>query len=108
LYNTSDHLPVVLTLQTDQRFILGNEQFEVIDTWTLESTLVSNEITLSFTSEIIENLTIVISNFLGQRVSENKLTTNMNQNIDVSAFPSGLYFINAKDTNLPRLQFLKR
>ena len=108
LYNTSDHLPVVLTLQTDQTFVLGNEQFEVRDAWTLESTLVSNEITLSFTSEILKNHTIVITNILGQRVSENKLTTNMNQNIDVSAFPSGLYFVNSKDTNLPTLQFLKR
>ena len=108
LYNTSDHLPVILSLQTDQAFILSNPIPEARIIWSLESTMISNEITLSFTSEIDENHTIVISNTLGQQVVEKVLSSNYTQNIDVSVLAAGIYFINSKDANLPTLQFLKR
>ena len=108
LYNTSDHLPVVLSLNTDQEFILSTPSFETETTWLLESTLISNNITLSFTSEIVENHTLVFLNTMGQKILEKTLESNNVQQIDVSALPAGLYFINSKDTNLPTLQFLKR
>ncbi len=108
LYNTSDHLPVVLTLQTDQTFILGSTSYKAPSTWYLESNLIANQITLSFSSEIRENHTIILSNTFGQQVVAYNLNTNNTQNIDVSALASGIYFINSKDINLPTLQFLKR
>lgn len=109
LYNTSDHLPVVLSLQTDQTFILSNPSNERQTSWFLESTLVSNEVRLSITSEIADNHSIIISNTFGQKVAEKVWDVHTNQQqIDVSMLPTGIYFINSKDTNLPTLQFLKR
>ncbi len=108
LFNMSDHLPVVLTLQTDQVFVLNSPSFELATIWLLESTIVTNEITLLVSSEITTNQTIVITNTLGQHISENNINANETHRIDVSGLPSGMYFIKTKDTSLPTLQFLKR
>ncbi len=108
LYNMSDHLPVVLTLQTDQTFVLANETYTPQISWYLEKTLVTDNITLSVSSEIVNNQNIEISNTLGQTIANRTLSTNSSQTINVSGLPSGIYFINSKDSNLPTLKFIKR
>ncbi len=108
LYNMSDHLPVVLTLQTDQTFVLANETYTPQISWYLEKTLVTDNISLSVSSEIVNNQNIEISNTLGQTIANRTLSTNSSQTINVSGLPSGIYFINSKDSNLPTLKFIKR
>ena len=106
LYNMSDHLPVVMELETDQEIvILDIPQQMVVQPFSLKSTLVSDVLTVYSPQGDTQDDSFVVFNTLGQEILNFK--TNANTTIiDVSQLAKGVYYITNKSSN-QTLKFLK-
>ena len=94
LYSMSDHLPVIMKLETTKEFILNNQDFSSVEDLKIYNTLVSDNLTLVIQNSLQNRASIYIFNMLGQKVKT--ITTNNNNNtiqINTSDLESGLYFL---------------
>jgi len=107
LYNMSDHLPVIMQLQTDQNIILANEDVTYFqNTIRLEKTIISTEVRLEFSQQPILPISVEVYNTIGQKLIETTLTTG-NKSINVSGLSNGIYYIKTSISNSQTLKFLK-
>ena len=106
LYNMSDHLPVVMELETDQEIIfLDRADQTVVQPFSLKSTLVSNVLTL-FTPQVnIQHRLFSIYNTLGQEILSFDTATNTTV-VGVSQIANGIYYITNHYTK-QTLKFVK-
>jgi endonuclease/exonuclease/phosphatase family metal-dependent hydrolase len=105
IFNMSDHLPVVMELETP--YSLNVHEFTNPSFVYFNSSNIENkQIELSI-SENLMNTEYAIFNQLGQKV-ETSWFYQTNQRIDISAFSDGVYYIKTANTvnNLP-LKFIK-
>ena len=95
LYNMSDHLPVVMTLETNKQFeSFGGTDFEASQTaLKLKNTLVAETLTFSVAADVTYPMTVSIYNVLGQEVKIHTLRGEGSLNIDVSALANGVYYV---------------
>ena len=106
LYNMSDHLPVVMELETDQEIIILNTpQHEVMQPFSLKNTLVSDILTIYTPRAKSQNDSFGIFNTLGQEIMQFKTPTNTTV-LNVAEFAEGVYYITNTSTN-QTLKFLK-
>lgn len=106
LYNMSDHLPVVMELETDQEIVLLNvPQNSVPQPFSLKNTLVSDIITIYNPGGNTKDDRFGIFNTLGQELLEFKTSTNTTI-LNVAQFVKGVYYITNKSSN-QTLKFLK-
>ena len=108
LYNMSDHLPVIMKLETNKEFILSSPEFIASGKISIENTFVSNQLIISVSEEYLENITFTIYNSLGQKVLQYDTKNENNIIFNISFLQSGLFYIK---TNLPNgavLKFIKR
>ena len=106
LYNMSDHLPVVMELETDQEIvILDIPQQMVVQPFSLKSTLVSDVLTVYSPQGDTQDDSFVVFNTLGQEILNFKTKANTTI-IDVSQLAKGVYYITNKSSN-QTLKFLK-
>lgn len=106
LYNMSDHLPVVMELETDQEIVLLNvPQNSVPQPFSLKNTLVSDIITIYNPGGNTKDDRFGIFNTLGQELLEFKTSTNTTI-LNVAKFVKGVYYITNKSSN-QTLKFLK-
>lgn len=106
LYNMSDHLPVVMELETDQEIVLLNvPQNSVPQPFSLKNTLVSDIITIYNPGDNTKDDRFGIFNTLGQELLEFKTSTNTTI-LNVAQFVKGVYYITNKSSN-QTLKFLK-
>lgn len=106
LYNMSDHLPVVMELETDQEIVLLNvPQNSVPQPFSLKNTLVSDIITIYNPGDNTKDDRFGIFNTLGQELLEFKTSTNTTI-LNVAKFVKGVYYITNKSSN-QTLKFLK-
>ena len=106
LYNMSDHLPVVMELETDQEIVLLNvPQNSVPQPFSLKNTLVSDIITIYNPGGNTKDDRFGIFNTLGQELLEFKTSTNTTI-LNVEKFVKGVYYITNKSSN-QTLKFLK-
>lgn len=106
LYNMSDHLPVVMELETDQEIVLLNvPQHSAPQPFSLKNTLVSDIITIYNPGGNTKDNRFGIFNTLGQELLEFNTSTNTTI-LNVAQFVKGVYYITNKSSN-QTLKFLK-
>ena len=108
LFNMSDHLPVIMKLETNKEFILSTPGFSINDPITLENTLVTDFLNISISDNYYNTVEISIYNSLGQLVQQNELKNTDTNSIDVSFLQTGLYYIKTTIPNGTVLKFLKK
>lgn len=109
LYNMSDHLPVVMELETNKEFIILNTNEVSLNEQLLqiEHTLVSDKLTLKVHPSVQEFFTLEIYNTLGQKLIQNIKTNSEIIQIDVSHLSQGMYFIKSSLNNNNLIKFIK-
>lgn len=107
LYNMSDHLPIVMEMQTNKEIVLKTEDFAKQSAIILKSTLVKDELNIQVNSNISENISFYIYNLLGQKL----MTVNSNNakeiTIPVSQLSSGIYYLKTSLPTSRTFKFLK-
>ena len=108
LYNMSDHLPVVMQLETNKEIILKQTDFEIASsTITLENTVVKHTLRVNFNNSISEKRTLLIYNVLGQKVYEETVNGTINTlDIQLSHLSNGIYYLHSGFQSNP-LKFIK-
>lgn len=100
LYFFSDHLPVVLEIETPQNTLsISKNQNPVKFT---NTNLISDFLSLHLSKE---NCSFIIYNQLGQKVFEIKNTSKSEIKISTSGFPKGIYYL--KTADYKPLKFVK-
>ena len=94
----SDHLPVIMKLETTKEFVLNNQDFSFVEDLKIYNTLVSDNLTLVIQNSLQNRTSIHIFNMLGQKV-KTIITNNNTIQIDTSALESGLYFLMSDELN---------
>ncbi len=93
LYNMSDHLPIVMNLETNKQIILSNKDFSASPSIKLENTLVKEKLKIHLNSNISEKITFEVYNILGQKLM-NYTSENLEYiSIDVSQLTNGIYYL---------------
>jgi endonuclease/exonuclease/phosphatase family metal-dependent hydrolase len=107
LYNMSDHLPIVMNLETNKQIVLSNNDFSVESIIELENTLVTNKLNIHLNSNLSENVSFVIYNTLGQKLLEYNSENSEYISIDVSQLTNGIYYLKTNLPNSRTFKFLK-
>tara|TARA_R110000787_G_scaffold59922_13_gene135930 strand:- start:32676 stop:33914 length:1239 start_codon:yes stop_codon:yes gene_type:complete len=107
LFSMSDHLPVVMQLETNKEFLLSTPEFSLIEEFTINNTLVNDILKITIQKETAENTSFVIYNTLGQKVKEINSNNETYLQVNVSGFPSGLYYIKSNLTKSTVHKFIK-
>lgn len=106
LYNMSDHLPVVMELETDQEIvILDTPQQPLVQPFSLKNTLVSQQLTVYAPQWDIQSDTFGVFNSLGQEILGFKINAATTL-VNVAQLAKGVYYITNKSSN-QTLKFLK-
>ncbi len=108
LFSMSDHLPIIMQLETNKEFVLSTEDFEVSKIISIEKTLVSNYLNIRVSEAYSDEVSFSIYNSLGQKILQYSSKGNKNNHIDVSFLQSGLFYIKTSVPNSPVYKFLKR
>ncbi len=107
LYSMSDHLPVVLQLETTKEFVLANTDFTADTTVIIQKNPVENNLIIS--SNQVGLSTITLYNMMGQAVKHVTQTDDSNTiSVDVSGLSSGLYYITTNILRSKPLKFIKK
>ena len=94
----SDHLPIIMKLETTKEFVLNNQDFSFVEDLNIYNTLVSDNLTLVIQNSLQNKASIHIFNMLGQKV-KTIITNNNTIQIDTSDLESGLYFLMSDELN---------
>ncbi len=106
LYNMSDHLPVVMQLQTDQVLNLSDNLQSNSYIHFKNGTIISNAIVLEIDPVILNN-TIIIYNSMGQKIKTIVANKTM-LTIDATYLTGGIYYITIQHQfNTIPLKFIK-
>lgn len=104
LYNMSDHLPIVMDLETNKEIVLNTETSVHQSSIILESTLVTDKLNIHINSNFLENISFEVYNVLGQKLLEHSSTNSEYISIDVNQLSNGIYYLR---TNLPVSRIFK-
>lgn len=107
LYNMSDHLPVVLDLETNKEIVLSTPHFATKDLLKLKETLVTKWVHIEVGPRVQKDLSIEIYNALGQKVLVHHASDQGLISLDIAAFADGIYFLKTNYPQIPTLKFLK-
>lgn len=108
LYTMSDHLPVVIQLQTNQEIVLGGTDFDVIEFGLkLKRTVVTNEIVLLASHTLPPDFAFNIYNTLGQKVVQWDKDPSQEISVPIHALATGVYYLKTNLPNTEPLKFLK-
>ena len=107
LYYMSDHLPIVMNLETNKELVLSKEDFTITNPIVLEKTLIRESLNIHLNSNISGNISFEIYNVLGQKLLEYNSRNQHSISIDVSQFANGIYYLKTNLPNSPTFKFLK-
>ncbi len=108
LFSMSDHLPVVMQLETNKEFILSSSDFTRVEDFLLEKTFVDDYLTITTQNIEILNSTFSIYNTLGQKVKVLHNLDSSSKNYNISNLKSGLYYIKSDLHNNSTIKFIKK
>ncbi|WP_339610729.1 T9SS type A sorting domain-containing protein [uncultured Planktosalinus sp.] len=106
LYLMSDHLPVVMELQTDRTLSTSTIAFLEPITFP-KGTITSDVLELKVSNEIKNQLDFHIYNVLGQQIKTIYNSNTQQVNIDVSGVAPGIYYLKVSPYN-KTYKFIKR
>lgn len=107
LYNMSDHLPIVMTLETNKEIVLSTDNLLVQVPLQIENTLVTDNLKIKLNSNLSENVSFEIYNTLGQKLLEHNSKNSANISIDVSHLANGIYYLKTNHPASRTFKFLK-
>lgn len=107
LYYMSDHLPIVMSLETNKEMVLSTQDFTTRNPIILEKTLVKESLNIYLDSNISGNISFEVYNVLGQKLLEYNSRNQQFITIDVSQFANGIYYLKTNLPNSPTFKFLK-
>ncbi len=87
LYNMSDHLPIVMDLETNKEIVLGGQDFVMETPITLEATSVNKKLNIRLGSNVLEKISFVIYNAIGQKLMELNSENQQYVSIDIANWP---------------------
>ncbi|BAO77062.1 hypothetical protein [Winogradskyella sp. PG-2] len=105
LHNFSDHLPVTLSLETDAT-VLNANNFDNVISFSLEKTIIKNELVINVNDFQLKNTDLVIYNNIGQKIKTLRTNTDNKQRFNISGLASGLYYIEPLNLNVKPLKFI--
>ena len=107
LYQMSDHLPVVLQLETEEEIVLSAEEMTTVNPLVeIQQNPVSEILTLQIPTE--GTFDFEIFDILGQEIMAFSSEGRENLLVDVSKLPSGVYFLKVQSQIIHTLKFLKQ
>ncbi len=107
LYNMSDHLPVVMELETPENTLAVSSQNMVESVIFNRGNLVTDWLELK-TSDNLKGLRLTVFNQLGQIVLKTNISSNNLTQLNTSHLKSGIYYIKISNLKLPNpLKFIK-
>lgn len=106
LYNMSDHLPVVLDLETNKEIVLQTPSYVFKNPIFIRESVIKNHLNLEI--ESLENhFSLEIFNVLGQKMFASHFRNRTSLSIDISHFAPGIYYLKTDLSGAPTLKFLK-
>lgn len=106
IYSMSDHLPVVMTLETDKQIVLEVATNNIQDGIQLTSTIVNTTIELQVPSHLFGSQ-VLIFNTLGQKITNLKLNNQSRQLYNISGIADGVYYLKTNQSSIQTLKFVK-
>jgi hypothetical protein len=108
IYSMSDHLPVVMQLETNKQIILATEEFTTSENlFQLDKTIVTEKLQITISQLTVAPATFTIFNTLGQKVLEVSSEDQTTVLIDVSFLSEGVYYLKTNLHNTQTIKFLK-
>lgn len=107
LYYMSDHLPIVMDLETNKEIVLGTDESTFNNSISLENTWVRETLKIHLHPNILENISFEIYNVIGQKLLEFNSKNQQSITLDVSHFANGIYYLKADLPNSQTFKFLK-
>lgn len=109
LYSMSDHLPIVLDLETNKEIvILNNPDFAINNTiLSLDKTLVQDKLQVTINNKYLDASDIMVFNTLGQLIVNIPIHNQEQLTIDTSTLTQGLYYIKTNLSQFQPLKFIK-
>jgi len=107
LYNMSDHLPIVMDLETNKEIVLSLNASAAEMSFRLESTLVNDNLNIRLREDVAGKIRFEIFNAMGQRLL---VYTSENQkyiSLDIGPLAVGVYYLKSSLPNSPTFKFLK-
>ncbi len=105
LYNMSDHLPVVMELETDREIVLSGTDFVVESPLEILNTWVKSNLRVRIRSNEVQDLQIY--DMLGKKLMDISVENAGEKPLNVSHFPSGVYFLTTSQNNFYPIKFIK-
>lgn len=106
LYNMSDHLPIIMDVETEEEIVILNQNSVTLKSnFELKSTLVSEVLEIIHTSN--ESYTFGVYNLFGQKLMNFESTSGEKTTLNVSYLPNGVYFLREISQHKEALKFLK-
>lgn len=106
IYSMSDHLPVVMNLETNKEIVLSVPSNETQEGIRLVNTIVSTKLNLQVPSHLFTS-EIVIFNTLGQQIKTLELNNQSRQVFDVSGIANGIYYLKTAQSSNQSIKFVK-
>ena len=107
LYYMSDHLPVILELQTNEPLLSQFNNFIILPIEFINGNTIKNQLKLKV-NKTKNNITeLYIFNSLGQKLNSIILGNSSLLNINTSHLTSGLYYIKTNNMSIKPLKFIK-
>ncbi len=107
LFNFSDHLPVVMEIETTQTLTVPSENYTQNFISFAKSNIASNQLMLNINTKYLKNEYLYIYNQLGQQLYQTKLGNSEYLTINTSKFAAGIYYIYTSKYNNSPLKFIK-
>ncbi len=106
LYYFSDHLPVVMELETNET-LLSIPTYQTESIQIMGTNMVDTTLEVQIHNQSLSSNKLYIFNTLGQVVKSIPLGTSNRLSIDVSGLKNGIYYIRMSNTNVQPLKFIK-
>jgi hypothetical protein len=106
LYNMSDHLPIVMQLETNKQ-ILDLPEFQQENAFTVENTLVKNALDIKLSPSFYGAISFEIYNALGQKLMEYSTKNSASVSIDTGALEPGIYYLKSDLPANKTIKFVK-
>lgn len=107
LYNMSDHLPIVLDLQTDKEIILGTALKNHENQIRLRETIIKDFLNIELNSPSSSTVSFEIYTIFGQKIMDFKMTNRDFISVNLHFLSDGMYFLKTNLPQSPTLKFLK-
>ncbi len=106
LYNMSDHLPIVMQLETNKQ-ILDLPDFQQENAFTVKNTLVKNALDIKLSPSFYGAISFEIYNALGQKLMEYSTKNSASVSIDTGALEPGIYYLKSDLPANKTIKFVK-